>query len=167
MTYLIDTNIFVTPQNDYYCNTFHPGFWEFLSKHIKSGEIIVIEGVYNEIAEGHNYVATYIKELKDNGTLELAYCSDSETQKNYGEIVNIVQNNGIYKNESKEKFLSGADPFIIAKAKTMNATVVTLEAIVSQDSAKVKIPNICNKFEVGFINLKQLIEKLSPTFSLT
>ncbi|MDR2791006.1 MAG: DUF4411 family protein [Campylobacteraceae bacterium] len=167
MIYLIDANIIITPENDYYCHTFHPGFWDFLQKYIQTGEIIIIKNVYDELVKGRDdYISNYLKGLKNQGILEVKECGDTETQENFVEISSLVQENNIYSIANKEFFLSGADPWLIAKAKTLNATVVTFEIIVDETSKVIKIPNICNKVNVNYINLKTLMEKLSPKFIL-
>lgn len=56
----------------------------------------------------------------------------------------------------------GADPWLISFAKINNAAVVTQEAIVDESSTVVKIPNICEEFNVKYYNIFQLIETLSP-----
>ena len=56
---------------------------------------------------------------------------------------------------------------MIATAKTLDATVVTQEVTVPEDSKKVKIPNICNEFEVDYCNTFELLEILGVKFMLS
>ena len=51
-----------------------------------------------------------------------------------------------------EEFLGGADPWLIAKAMTMNATVVTHEQLNLAACGKFLIPNVCQHFEVPFVD---------------
>lgn len=48
-----------------------------------------------------------------------------------------------------------ADPFLIAKAKIMDCTVVTEESF---KPTSAKIPNICKHFNVKCINLEGFME---------
>ncbi len=56
------------------------------------------------------------------------------------------------RSDRKAEFLKGADPWVIAHAKTSGATVVTGEVVVSDNSTHVKIPNVCNNFSVDYID---------------
>jgi hypothetical protein len=59
-----------------------------------------------------------------------------------------------------------ADPWVIAHAINVNATVVTKEEKVTNISTlKIKIPNVCDNMGVPWINDFQLIEKLNILFS--
>ena len=58
------------------------------------------------------------------------------------------------------------DPWLIAKAKTLEATLVTQEATVSSSTKKVKIPNICAEFGVRCITTFDMLRELQPVFLL-
>ncbi len=73
---------------------------------------------------------------------------------------------GDYTVKDRDVFSSGADPWLIAKASVINATVVTLESMVPGNSKKVKIPNICKQFDVEFINTFRLLRLLEARFLL-
>jgi len=60
-------------------------------------------------------------------------------------------------NLSKKTLIKGdpfADPFIIAKARVRNATVVTEE---EDRRNAAKIPNICDHFDINCINLQRFL----------
>jgi hypothetical protein len=62
-------------------------------------------------------------------------------------------------NISKQNILKGkpvADPFIIAKAKVSNFTVITEEVFKANGA---KIPNICNYFQIECVNVHGFMEK--------
>lgn len=63
-----------------------------------------------------------------------------------------------------EDFLRGADPWLIAKAKVLNAVVVTHEVLVPETAKKIKIPNVCEKFGIQYMNTFQLLRKLEACF---
>jgi len=89
--------------------------------------------------------------------------SDVETQMVYIEIVNYVNDN--YSEAEARKFLDVADPWLIAKCKTMNATLVTKE-VLAKGAKKVKIPNICEIFEVKYMQTHEMIRALGVQFIL-
>ncbi len=71
-----------------------------------------------------------------------------------------------YAEPNRNLFLSGADPWLIAKAKVLDATVVTHETLVGPDSKKVKIPNVCRHFETRCCDIYDLLDRLSARFVL-
>jgi hypothetical protein len=63
------------------------------------------------------------------------------------------------------KARSLADPWIIAHALRENAVVVTKEEkVIALNSTKIKIPNVCDKMNITWINDFQLIEKIGIKF---
>lgn len=166
MTYIIDSNIFIEAQNTYYCFDVCPGFWDFLSQRFASGELISIRNVYDEIAHKDDDIFNWLKERKHFfGSID-----DENTQRNFAEIVNYVQkeySSRKYNNPYIMPFLNAADPWLIAKAKTLSATLVTHEVGVNTQSSKPKIPDVCNKFGVTTIRTKELLRNLQVRFILT
>lgn len=74
--------------------------------------------------------------------------------------------NGSYNSGNRDHFLAKADPWIIAKAKSIGATVVTHEAIASPAKKVVKVPNICKQFDLPCISTFQLLRELRARFVL-
>lgn len=115
------------------------------------------------------------KELKD-GDDELAAWAkarpehfidndDTETQAVFSEIVQSVAA-GDYNSGNRDNFLAKADPWLIAKAKTLGATVVTHEALLAPNTKKVKVPNICRQFGVPCLDTFQFLRELNARFVL-
>ncbi len=74
-------------------------------------------------------------------------------------ILEIFKHQHFQQNIERKKILKGgknADPFIIARAKVLNATVVTLE---SEPPNAAKIPNICRLFDISCISLEDFMER--------
>ena len=65
-----------------------------------------------------------------------------------------------------DEFLGGADPWLIAKAMTMNATVVTHEQLNLAVRRKFLIPNVCQHFGVLFIDTFEMLNALEARFVL-
>lgn len=78
----------------------------------------------------------------------------------------------IYSADPNHKYLvdniksrSLADPWVIAHALSENAIVVTKEEkVTAANSMKIKIPNVCEKMKVSWINDFQLIDELGISF---
>jgi len=70
------------------------------------------------------------------------------------------------KTGAAEDFLSGADPWLIAKAMTTGCTVVTHERHHAEVVKKFLIPNVCDVFGVSWMNTFDLLYKLEARFVL-
>lgn len=73
---------------------------------------------------------------------------------------------GDYNQQNRDSFLSGADPWIVAKAKAMGATVVSHESRITQQGKKVKVPNVCQQYGVECISTFELLKILQAKFVL-
>ena len=76
----------------------------------------------------------------------------------YGQIATFVQNH--YDAAHSKKFLSGADPWIVAHAMADRGTVVTHELLANPGSREVKIPNVCAELSVKYLRAYEAFEKL-------
>ena len=65
-----------------------------------------------------------------------------------------------------DEFLGGADRWLIAKAMTMDATVVTHEQLNLAARRKFLIPNVCQRFGVRFVDTFELLNALEARFVL-
>jgi hypothetical protein len=150
--YIFDQNVFMTIFGYYYEIAF-PSFWEYFDQYILEGKIISVREVLNEIESHHNKESNLVKWAKNHKDI---FLQPTEPEI---EIVKIIFSNPQFQVIiSKQSQLEGkpvADPFIIAKAKILGGFVVSNE---SYKSHGVKIPNICEYFNVKCINLGKFME---------
>jgi len=74
-------------------------------------------------------------------------------------VASIYAINHFQANIEKQKLLRGgrnADPFLIARAASLGATVLSMEQFKSNAA---KIPNICKHFKVPCLDLRAFMEK--------
>ena len=165
MMYLIDANILIQAKNFHYDMAFCPAFWDFVDQEASTDSIASIQFVYDELADGDDLLAEWVKERK--GDISFLALDDAETQEKYREIVNYVVSNG-FGQAHIDRFLAGADPWLIAKASVLGAKLVTHEVLaVGPIIRKVKIPNICNAFGVSYINPFDMIRNIGSQFVLS
>jgi len=160
--YILDSNIFIEAKNRYYGLDFCPAFWDFLDEQIKKTNIFSIKFVYEELSKGGDDLSTWIKDRKDEEFF--ISIDDEETQKEFMEIANYVSIN--FSQEEANRFLSVADPWLIAKAKVMKAKLITQEVLALPNTKKIKIPNICEKFDVEFSSPFNMLRELNAKFIL-
>jgi hypothetical protein len=163
LIYLLDANVYIEAKNRYYRMTVCPGFWDWMDLQFASGQVSSIRMVYDELSKNDDALSEWVK----NRQHYFAEADDEKTQEVFTEIVQFVMEHSEYSEPYRSNFLAVADPWLIAKAKTMGATVVTHEVLVPSGSKKVKIPNICREFGVDFCNTFDLLESGAAQFVLS
>jgi hypothetical protein len=156
----MDSNTYIQAKNSYYDMDFCPGYWEWLEQQFHAGNIFSIDNVYIELVDSNDSLSDWAKDHQDH----FSQVDDNETQATFAEIANHVMTLDKKAEVEKAHFLSKADPWIIAKANTTGATIVTHEVRVPAESKKVKIPNIAETFGVACINTYELLRTLEAKF---
>ncbi|MDP4488172.1 DUF4411 family protein [Pseudoalteromonas piscicida] len=160
MNYLLDANTFIEAKNRYYSMAICPGYWQWiLQSNIYSG-VASIRFIKDELTNGNDELAQW---AKDNSHLFLAN-DDEPTQIVYTQVVQHVMAQEGMKNGAQEEFLRGADPWLIAKAMTSGATIVTHEKLDRNIRRKILIPNVCEHFGVQYIDTFELLHQLEAQF---
>jgi hypothetical protein len=162
LIYLLDANAYINAKNLYYRMEFCPGFWEWLDQSFETGQVYSIGMVKNELSTFGDQLSDWVKDRPDH----FLAADDEATQLEFAQIVQFVMEHPVYTEPNRSSFLRVADPLLIAKAKTMGATVVTHESLVPGNSTKVKIPNICREFGVEYCSTFELLESLHAQFVL-
>lgn len=162
MSYLLDANAYVEAKNSHYRMAFCPGFWSWLDSAYDGGKIASITLVYKELSEYGDQLSDWVK-LRSDHFLSV---DDPDTQRCFSSIAEHVMALPLPKHTEKIRFLSGADPWLIAKAKVTGFSLVTHEVLVPENSAKIKIPNICKHYGVSYLNTFDLLETLAVSLVL-
>lgn len=163
--YLIDANVFIEAKNRYYNMSFCPAFWDWLLRECAGQRLFSIQSILSELTNGSDELAAW---ANSNRHFFLSV-SDNETQQNLSSVVAYVaeqQQSVPMSPGAMNEFLRGADTWLIAKAMTLDATVVTHERLDPQCRRKFLIPNICNNFNVRFMDTFTLLHQLNASFVL-
>ncbi len=152
----IDTNVLIEARNGPYGFDIAPGFWTALDELSNLGQIQLSSLVYDELVAGvQDDLALWIKARRRTC---LVVEPNVTVQAALREIADYV--NGNFAVSRAAPFLRGADPWVIAHALVTDGVVVTQEARVPANSTKAKIPNICEEFEVPWVNMYQMLREL-------
>ncbi len=163
MTYLLDANTLIEAKNRYYQMSICPGFWDWLLRYKESGIVASVDSVGYELRKGNDALAEW---AKINSTMFLSE-SEKETQDAFMQIVqHISLLDPTMKAGALDEFLGGADPWIIAKAYVLKATVVTHERQNLANRRKFLIPNVCQYFDVPCMDTFELLNCLEAKFIL-
>jgi len=120
--YLLDSNVLIQAKNFYYRFDIFPMFWGWLESEAQKGTLASIFPVYEEVAKGTDELSKWVKaRRRDRWFLPV---DDEATQLALSDIAAWVMNSH-FKDQAKTDFLSVADPWLVAKAVSLGATVVT------------------------------------------
>lgn len=163
MRYLLDSNVFIEAKNRYYAFDICPGFWEWMDSVCASGaDVGSIRNVRDELTTGNDDLAEWAKARQDAAWF--LKVDDIDTQKIFAAIATDIAGSA-YSAPAQNKFLAGADPWLIAKAKILGATVVTHELPEPHAKKRVPIPNVCEKFGVPFVNTFDTLRQFTASFN--
>lgn len=162
MKYLLDANTYIQANNTYYRMGVCPGYWDWLDQNFELGFVGSIVAVAAELKEGGDELTQWVKRRPEH----FLQIDDEETQLRFAEIADFLVSRSGAAEDQVHDFLAGADPWLVAKAKALGATVVTHERLVGPDSKKVKIPNLCVEFRVPYMNTYDLLSLLEARLVL-
>ena len=163
MKYLLDSNTFIEAKNRYYNMTVCPAYWLWVLQKFAAQDVASISMVGDELKKGDDELAAW---ARDNPDLFISV-DDENTQACLAKVANFVaENSEGMKPGATDEFLSGADPWLVAKAMATGATVVTHESFDPRNKKKFLIPNICAGFGVAWMNTFEMLYKLEARFVL-
>lgn len=160
--YLLDTDALISAKNSYYSFKLCPGFWDCLIYYSKKRRICSLDKVREEIQRGNDDLVLWVDKLNDffHDTSK-----DSDVLPHYKEIINWITHKSKYKIKARERFASGADPWLIAFAKVYDRTLVTNETSHPDSKKKIKIPDICKRYNVKYVNTFGMLRGLKVQFN--
>jgi hypothetical protein len=158
--YIIDANVLIEAANKYYAFGVVPRFWDWLDEQAEAGTVRSVSMVAEEI-DAPPELVEWVKERE--GRDLFIDVSDPAIQKEYKKLAATIIA-GEFGPEHIAKFLNGADLWIIASALVHKATVVTQEVPVGPGSKKIKIPDVCRRVEIAYIDTFTFLGELDATF---
>jgi hypothetical protein len=142
----------------YYSPKICPSYWDLLNDLGTWNLIFMPEMVYEEIVRTDDDLSKWLKSSK----IPIKKI-DEQVTKCLKDIYSADPNHKYLVDNTKARSL--ADPWVIAHALREKAVVVTKEEkVTALNSMKIKIPNVCEKMNVSWINDFQLIEELEIKF---
>lgn len=155
--FLLDANVLIDSNRDYYPLGAVPEFWSWLSHMGNQGVVKIPREVYEEIQAGDDVLATWARNSENKTAL--LFEEDVDVQL----VQTVTQNGYAFDLTDIEIETLGRDPFLIAYALKDNAhrTLVTNEVSKpNRERANRHIPDVCNGLSVSCINTFQFIKEL-------
>jgi len=150
MIYVFDSSTLIDLFRHYYPQRF-PTLWEHFNELVSNQAIISVREAKNELEGQEDRLSDWVKHHHESFL--------PPTANEWSFVTDIFKIAHFQTLIRKKELLQGkpvADPFIIAKAKAMNGYVVTQEKL-KENAAR--IPNVCNHFDIPFIDLEGFMEK--------
>ena len=144
-TWCLDTSALINPWKGYYAPDLAPGYWRTLPEMVMRGRAVVSEEVREEI------------ERADDGLWSWTQANISSWHPLTDEVQAVVTE--IMARWTRlvdsRKLRSRADPFVIATAKVVGATVVTSEGYGTEN--KPQIPYVCGQLDVQCVDIFEFV----------
>lgn len=159
--YALDANVLINFHRNFYPFDIAPAFWRQL---IEKGnfKVILLDKIKNEIYSNEDQLSEWLK------TNEVSFATkksgDANILPNYTKILASIMDNQQYKESAKSEFASVADSWLCALALTYDHVIVTQETYEPHIKRRVKIPNVCNEFNITYINLQQFVREIGIRF---
>lgn len=149
--YVLDTNVISCLHKNYYRRRFI-SLWREFDQLVDSGQITSTREALHELHDGVQGADT---EWADEHKVLFA-TPDAKEGAFVARIYSVAH---FQANIEKQKLYKGgrnADAFIVARAHAIGGTVVTMERLKPN---AVKVPNICQHFNIQYLDLEGFMEK--------
>ncbi len=158
MLYLLDANVLIDANRDYYPIERVPEFWEWLENVGENGNVKIPLEVYEEISDGHDILADWAKQEQ----IKIALLFQEEVDVS---LVSYVTDQGYASDLTDDEVEKiGRDPFLIAyalKNKESRCLVTTEVSRPTRQRANRHLPDVCAEFEVVCYNTFEFVRALN------
>jgi len=164
--YLLDANAFIEPRDRYYSYDICPGYWTALVRLHEANRLFSIDRIQSELIpqkkEDWDDIATWLDEK-----MEKTFFKKTEDQavfEKFQDMVNWAYAEQQYTDAAKAEFASVADGWLIAYAEVNGLVVVTHEEPSQFVKRRIPIPNVCEEFDVEYVNTFEMLRALGTRF---
>ncbi len=148
MLYLLDANVLIDANRDYYPIRRIPEFWEWLAYFGEQGQVKIPQEVYEKVTEADDRLAEWLKENRDMMLLS----EDVDAS-----LVDLVIRQGYADNLTDDEIEQlNEDPFMVAYALGdigQRCVVTTEQSRPSRQRANRHIPDVCDDFGVRCLHI--------------
>ncbi|MBU0679883.1 MAG: DUF4411 family protein [Proteobacteria bacterium] len=155
--YLLDANVLIDSNRDYYPLSRVPEFWEWLLYYGQQGQVKIPIEIYEEIKDGNDDLAAWMKQEDVKNALLLNEDVGVAT------VADVIDQGYAPDLTDDEVEKIGRDPFLVAHAlhQSVPRCVVTTEiSKPSKQRANRKLPDVCRGVSVRTCNTFQFIREL-------
>lgn len=160
--FILDTNAFIEPKNQYYGFEICPGYWAALIHQHTLNRVCSIDRIADELKRGDDALKEWVVETAPSTFFKST--DDQAVIDRFQDMVRWVYNQDQFTPAAKAQFASVADGWLIAYAAVNNLVVVTHEVYSADIKRAVKIPNVCVEFDVECVHTFSMLRTLEERF---
>jgi hypothetical protein len=156
--YLLDANVLIDANRDYYPIARIPEFWEWLVYMGNKGKVKIPTEIHDEIKDGRDDLAVW---ARDSGTTKALLLNEELTMKQVSKVITKGYAPDLNEDEIGQ---IGRDAFLIAYALSSpaNRCVVTTEVSKPKRMrANRHVPDVCKTFEISCCHTHEFTRTLS------
>lgn len=155
--YAIDANILIGSGRNYYSFEIAPAFWSQLVEK-GSEKIILVDAVRDEIYKNEDRLTEWLKE--NEKSFIIGSSEDEKVIETYTKVITTIELSTRYYASAKAYFAGNADSWLCAHALAHGYTIVTQEKYEPNSKKIVKIPNVCKKFAMNYIDQFRFMKEI-------
>lgn len=157
MLYLLDANVVIDANRDYYPITRVPEFWDWLSHHGSIDNVKIPKEIHEEFKESRDALGDWSRQPQFEKSLLL-------NEEAMPDLVSRIVSEGYAPDLTDEDIIKlGRDPFLLSYAleDLGQRTIVTTEvSSPKKQRANRKIPDVCSTFGIPCINTFEFVRAL-------
>jgi hypothetical protein len=164
--FLLDANSFIEPRDRYYAYDICPGYWTALVRLHRAGRVCCIDRIRAELVpkdeDDWDDIARWISEETPETFFKKT--EDQAVIGRFQEMVKWAYAEKQFTDAAKAEFASVADGWLVAYAAENGLIVVTHEEFNPEVKRRIPIPNVCEEFEVEYVNTFEMLRSLGARF---
>ena len=163
--FLLDANVFIEARDRYYGFELCPGFWAALIRYHNQKQVFSIDQIKDELVKQEDNIKQWVNTEAPDDFFKKA--QDKNVIDTFQQMVRWVSGKSQFSDQAKAEFASVADGWLVAYAHVNGLIVVTHEVYRPDAKRKVLIPNVCEEFDVEYLNAFEMLGELKVKFVLS
>ena len=160
MAYYLDSNVFIEANRRYYGLDFCPAFWDWLRAQNAVGKVFSVQAVARELSQGNDELKEWAAERGEGFFVP----PEAHVESKLEQIQSWVSEQN-YAPSAIATFLESADHYLISQALADGHHVITRE-VAENSKKRVKIPNVCQAFDIRCVSLFDVLRNEKARFVL-
>lgn len=162
--FLMDSDSYIRSKREQFAFDIAPGYWEAIVKAHEVRRAESIEQVRKELMRGEDDLSGWVSDHLPKEFFKKV--EDQKVQRLFGEISQWVLDHDRYGQPAKQKFVAGADPWLIAYASVNSYTIATCEVAAPESIAFVKLPDVAEQFDVHCVPPFEMLRRIGAKLKL-
>jgi hypothetical protein len=164
MRYWLDADVFINAHKTHYPIGIANRFWQWMDEVISEGTVVCPKRCFDEVLKGRKPDDSLLIWMNRHRADGFCVKSIPEVNAIATQIGDYVFGHPRYPTHQRLLFAKGGDAWLIAAAKHDGGTVVSNESNRFPDSKKVRIPDVCQAFDVRCLTMDDVIREIPADF---